>query len=402
MTKPIIEVEALSKKYHLGSIGATTLRDDLQRVWHRMRGKTQVEQGEFWALRDLCFSVEPGETLGVVGRNGAGKSTLLKILSRITEPTSGRAILRGRVSSLLEVGTGFHPDLSGRDNIFLNGAILGMRTAEIRQQFDDIVSFAEIGKFIDTPVKHYSSGMQMRLAFAVGAYLNSDILIIDEVLAVGDAQFQNKCLGKINDVTGSGRTVLFVSHNTHALRRLCKSGIFLEGGRITDQGSIGAVLAKYSANNSTGTHWKRQQDKTLPQHACITEVRVEASRRKASITLAMHTAIAQDVALEFTLYDQNEIACGFGSLGFFDSAQMLALSPGSQQLSFSLDTSLLAEGTYSLQFDLSKPMAYHIDRCPTRVNLEVVNDFGTERPFRLSESRGAIQLKPDSINLQPA
>jgi lipopolysaccharide transport system ATP-binding protein len=252
MGRPIIEVENLSKRYRLGAIGATSLKDAFGQWWERRWRRTAAGRpGEFWALRDISFSVNPGEVLGVIGRNGAGKSTLLKILSRITEPTAGRAVLRGRVASLLEVGTGFHPDLTGRENIFINGAILGMTRGEIRRKFDEIVAFSEIEKFIDTPVKHYSSGMYVRLAFAVAAHLEPEILIVDEVLAVGDSQFQKKCLGKINEVTREeGRTVLFVSHNLAAISTLCRSGIYLAEGRIVQQGPTAEILARYNVQSN--------------------------------------------------------------------------------------------------------------------------------------------------------
>ena len=258
--KPVVEVENLSKLYRLGAIGATSLRESLEKMLGRRRNGAQPatkepqiaddrvgpEPGTFWALRDISFSVNPGEVIGIVGRNGAGKSTLLKILSRITEPTSGRAILRGRVVSLLEVGTGFHPELTGRENIFLNGAILGMRRAEIAKKFEEIVEFAEVGKFIDTPVKRYSSGMFVRLAFAVAAHLDPEILLIDEVLAVGDAGFQKKCLGKMGEVASQhGRTVFFVSHNMGAVRSLCEQAILIDGGRLVLSGKPGDVISHY-------------------------------------------------------------------------------------------------------------------------------------------------------------
>ena len=258
--KPVVEVENLSKLYKLGAIGATSLRESLEKLLGRKRNgvlpttkEPQVaddragpEPGTFWALRDVSFSVNPGEVIGIVGRNGAGKSTLLKILSRITEPTSGRAILRGRVVSLLVVGTGFHPELTGRENIFLNGAILGMRRAEIAKKFEEIVEFAEVGKFIDTPVKRYSSGMFVRLAFAVAAHLDPEILLIDEVLAVGDAGFQKKCLGKMGEVASQhGRTVFFVSHNMGAVRSLCEQAILIDGGRLVMSGKPGDIISHY-------------------------------------------------------------------------------------------------------------------------------------------------------------
>lgn len=217
----------------------------------RLRGRTVPGVDELWALKDVSFDVQAGEVVGLIGRNGAGKSTLLKILSRIVTPTTGHAVLRGRVGSLLEVGTGFHPDLTGRENIFLNGAILGMRRAEIRRAFDDIIAFAEIERFLDTPVKRYSSGMYVRLAFAVAAHLNPEVLLVDEVLAVGDIQFQRKCLGKMGDVAKSGRTVLFVSHNMAAVEGLCQRGIVLDSGRVAFDGPVDAALRHYLAASGT-------------------------------------------------------------------------------------------------------------------------------------------------------
>ena len=236
MSEPIIEVKGLSKRYRLGEIGSTSLKEEVERLWHRVRGKNgHLKSQDFWALRDVSFKVQPGEVVGVIGRNGAGKSTLLKILSRITQQTTGEITLRGRIASLLEVGTGFHPELSGRENIFLNGAILGMTKAEIRKKLDTIVDFSGVEKFLDTPVKRYSSGMYVRLAFAVAAHLDPEILIVDEVLAVGDAEFQKKCLGRMKDVATGGRTVLFVSHNMNAIESLCGHIIHLQGGQVREQ-----------------------------------------------------------------------------------------------------------------------------------------------------------------------
>jgi len=249
----VIRAEGLSKQYRIGASRTPyeTLRESLTRALaapFRRRSEAS-ERGpasdSFWALRDVSFEVRQGEALGVIGRNGAGKSTLLKILSRITEPTTGSVVLDGRVGSLLEVGTGFHSELTGRENVFLNGAILGMRKAEIRQKFDEIVSFAEVERFLDTPVKHYSTGMYLRLAFAVAAHLEPEIVLVDEVLAVGDAAFQKKCLGKMGDITEQGRTVIFVSHNMGAVASLCQTGLVLDAGRIGFVGPVTEAVELY-------------------------------------------------------------------------------------------------------------------------------------------------------------
>ncbi|HTN20022.1 MAG TPA: ABC transporter ATP-binding protein [Pelobium sp.] len=258
-----VKVENLSKAYQLGEIGTGTLSNDLKRWAYKVRGKedpflkigetndrtTKGESDMVWSLKDLNFEIEQGDAVGIIGRNGAGKSTLLKILSRVTSPTTGSVKVKGRVASLLEVGTGFHPELTGRENIFLNGAILGMRKAEIKKHFDAIVDFAGVERYIDTPVKRYSSGMYVRLAFAVAAHLESEILIVDEVLAVGDAEFQKKCLGKMGEVSkGEGKTILFVSHNMSSILRLCSKGILLSNGTIKMDGGMNEVVNRYLAS----------------------------------------------------------------------------------------------------------------------------------------------------------
>lgn len=283
MSSTVISVENLSKQYRLGQVGTGTLSADLTRLWCRLRGKEdpflqvgQVNDREkkadkssepkggllsrlsplassqdlVWALKDVNFEVKEGEVLGIIGRNGAGKSTLLKVLARVTTPTTGSVKIRGRIASLLEVGTGFHPDLSGRENIYLNGAILGMRKQEITRQLDEIVGFSGCDRYIDTPVKRYSSGMYVRLAFAVAAHLDPEILIIDEVLAVGDAEFQKKCLGKMRDVAQGGRTVLFVSHNMVAMRTLCTHGLYMRNGRVECDGLIDTIINDYLSDSS--------------------------------------------------------------------------------------------------------------------------------------------------------
>lgn len=269
MTELAVSIRNLSKCYKLGTIGRHTLVEEAQYWWHKIRGqdprqymnkigytatearrvKAEMEGNpEFWALKDITFDVQPGEVVGIIGRNGAGKSTLLKILTRITEPTFGEAIINGRIASLLEVGTGFHPELTGRENIYMNGAILGMKKREIDLKLEEIVTFSELETFIDTPVKRYSSGMYVRLAFAVAAHLEPEILLIDEVLAVGDASFQEKCLGKMKDVTYKGRTILFVSHNMVAVKSLCNRGIYIKDGTIDFMGSSEKVVERYIAD----------------------------------------------------------------------------------------------------------------------------------------------------------
>jgi lipopolysaccharide transport system ATP-binding protein len=303
MPDPIISVEGISKRYRLRhqSAGYTTLRDSLTDWAKGLVGGRRADAAapgadeEFWALKDVSFDINRGEVVGIIGRNGAGKSTLLKVLSRITEPTSGRIRLRGRVASLLEVGTGFHPELSGRENIFLNGAILGMTKSEIKAKFDEIVAFSEVEKFLDTPVKHYSSGMYVRLAFAVAAHLDPEILIVDEVLAVGDAQFQKKCLGKMKDVATGGRTVLFVSHNMAAVQALCSRGLMMTSGRLIQNGRTDHVIKTYleGSDRNIGSSWVRPS--SLPRTTvAITGVSVVLNGSQPRHTLSCNIELEAD------------------------------------------------------------------------------------------------------------
>jgi lipopolysaccharide transport system ATP-binding protein len=265
MSKVVIKAENISKQYRLGLVGTGTVKDDMKRWWYNLRGKEDpfLKIGEandrsskgvsdyVWSLRDINFEINQGDSVGIIGRNGAGKSTLLKILSQVTQPTTGKIYTKGRIASLLEVGTGFHPEMTGRENIYLNGAILGMRKHEITRKLDEIIAFSGVERYIDTPVKRYSSGMYVRLAFAVAAHLESEILIVDEVLAVGDAEFQKKCLGKMNDVSkGEGRTVLFVSHNMAAVKNLCTKGIVLEHGKVIFNNDAESAVNYYLTNAS--------------------------------------------------------------------------------------------------------------------------------------------------------
>lgn len=261
MAKPVIAVHGLGKRYRLGGgvVKYVTLREWISELFAR-RGRTAEEVRDLWALRDADFEIQQGEVVGIIGRNGAGKSTLLKILARVVAPTCGEVRLRGRVGSLLEVGTGFHQELTGRENIYLSGAILGMRRSEIKAKFDDIVAFAEIERFLDTPVKRYSSGMYVRLGFAVAAHLEPEILLVDEVLAVGDSEFQTKCVGKMSDIARGGRTVLFVSHNMGAIGGLCDRAILLDRGRVVEDGPVAAVVARYAASGTSSSSVLRATD----------------------------------------------------------------------------------------------------------------------------------------------
>lgn len=269
MGKVVLRVDSVSKQYRLGQIGTGTLSHDLKRFAYKIRGKedpfktvgdandrTKSDGSEYvWALRDVSFELKEGEVLGVIGKNGAGKSTLLKLLSRITSPSEGTIYTKGRIASLLEVGTGFHPELTGRENIFLNGAILGMSKAEIKSKLDEIVDFSGCAAYLDTPVKRYSSGMIVRLGFAVAAHLESEILVVDEVLAVGDQEFQNKCIGKMQDVSKSGRTILFVSHNMQSVQNLCENGMVLENGTTTYFGSVESAISRYLKSGERNEHF---------------------------------------------------------------------------------------------------------------------------------------------------
>jgi len=323
MSNTVIKVENLSKQYRLGEVGTGTISHDINRWWAKVRGKedpflkigeandrtTKGNSDYVWALQDINFEVKQGEVLGIIGRNGAGKSTLLKILSKTTMPTTGNIKVKGRIASLLEVGTGFHPEMTGRENIFLNGAILGMTRKEIKSKFDEIVDFSGVERYIDTPVKRYSSGMYVRLAFAVAAHLEPEILIVDEVLAVGDAEFQKKCLGKMKDVSGQGRTVLFVSHNMNSIKELCNRAILLENGSLSTDDNINNVLKVYTENSI----WNLQKDFKDMQHhigerrfGFISDMLIyNASNRKKQHTFLMGAEIVITLKVQVHSYMKN-------------------------------------------------------------------------------------------------
>ena len=354
-----ITVQGLGKKYvlsHQRPERYTALRDVLSngakhwanRLFSRTTEKTDPTHEEFWALKDLNLDIQQGDRVGIIGRNGAGKSTLLKILSRITEPTTGRFKIKGRVASLLEVGTGFHPELTGRENIFLNGAILGMSKREIRSKFDEIVAFAEVEKFLDTPVKHYSSGMYVRLAFAVAAHLEPEILIVDEVLAVGDAQFQKKCLGKMSEVSEQGRTVLFVSHNMAMISNLCQKGIVLDAGTALFQGPISEAILNYYQNAGEKNDAGRGHESKI-----VALLAAELIGTGDVLELTIHDELIIRMKYQIKLSTLGKCVPNFhffapdGSVAFISSAgDVESLPPGDYVAECRIPGSLLNEGAY--------------------------------------------------------
>lgn len=369
----VIQVENLGKRYIIAHQAEKnnrhdTLRDvitagtkTVARKLLKPSSKSQLHptREEFWALKDISFEIKQGDRVGIIGRNGAGKSTLLKILSRITEPTNGRIRIQGRVASLLEVGTGFHPELTGRENIYLNGAILGMSKVEITRKFDEIVAFSEVEKFLDTPVKRYSSGMYVRLAFAVAAHLEPEILIVDEVLAVGDIQFQKKCLGKMESVASEGRTVLFVSHNVAAVRNLCKSAILMNRGKLELQGDASTVLQHYIEGGATiqsAYDVPRPKNEEAPGFAVKVTVEDGAGHPAVSIPVGRPWQVRVDFTVTRHL---DHFVMGFGLCSNEDVALRTCwsdpcqLKPGNYQLVFREETIILGTGRYSIVIGLS-------------------------------------------------
>jgi len=407
-----IEVTGLWKQYRFGRIGYGTLRHDVQSWWARVRGRedpnapihagrrSAPKRGEeldrFWALEDLSFTVEPGEVLGIIGRNGAGKSTLLKILSRVTAPTRGQALLRGRLASLLEVGTGFHPDLSGRENIFLNGAILGMRRDEVRRSLDEIIAFAGIEAFVDTPVKRYSSGMYVRLAFAVAAHLEADILLVDEVLAVGDAAFQRKSLGRMEGMARSGRTVLYVSHNLSSVRALCTSILVLEGGRLAFAGETRERLERYELSLAEGGGAIGSLRPAGPLAGALGFDRVRLRQEGAEVATVDPTRrleiVIEGVSRE-TL-DRVEIALGLFREGFrilscHDSKSGAPMPEGPFRSHFELPPRLLRPGRFVLGVGARRSMGGDWAWIQEAVSFEVSEVWDSEL---LQRDTGAISV----------
>jgi lipopolysaccharide transport system ATP-binding protein len=383
MAKAIV-VENVSKQYRLGQIGTGALTHDINRWWHKVRGKddpylkigeandrsTKGSSEYVWSLRDINFEIQQGDSVGIIGRNGAGKSTLLKILSRVTAPTTGSLKVKGRIASLLEVGTGFHPELSGRDNIFLNGAILGMRKHEIKKKFDEIVDFAGVERYIDTPVKRYSSGMYVRLAFAVAAHLESEIMIVDEVLAVGDIEFQKKCIGKMGEVSqGEGRTILFVSHNMNSINQLCNRAILLRNGELDFVGKTSDCIYRYNSQGENfleKTFWVNESSQFKDEYFSIlkaelvdrnlNKISTSVVNRQDQLSLIIEGQIQtfnKALKIGYELLDEN------GNLLFTslstdnDPHSWPELKIGKNMLVTNIPTRLLKPGNYTVSIHIS-------------------------------------------------
>ena len=411
MSEPIISVEKVSKRYLIGHQTARQdgLRHALQNLllapqqWLRNRREhRQAAHEEFWALKDVSFELHQGEVLGIVGRNGAGKSTLLKILSRITEPTSGRIVIDGRVASLLEVGTGFHQELTGRENIFLNGAILGMTKAEIKRKFDEIVAFSEVEQFLDTPVKRYSSGMYVRLAFAVAAHLEPEILIVDEVLAVGDGQFQQKCLGKMQAVAKGGRTVIFVSHNLSTIKTLCQTGLLLDRGSVVMKDTPVAVIGRYlSISNRNSGRWVRPSNgqpspgisfKTAFftndlgqeiadfdfQSRIHLHLEAESNDKYENVQFAVRVTNQEGIPVFTTCNTDQEL-------------RFPTLEPGTIRYRIPIDSSLLAPGRYTLKIAAHIPKRRLFDLIDDQLAFEI-HDTGSHEQLLGDERLGVLNI----------
>jgi lipopolysaccharide transport system ATP-binding protein len=405
----VIQVSNLSKSYRLGAIGGGTLRADVSRWWARLRrlpdpnlrigqkDDARLNGQQFWALQDVSFEVRHGEILGVIGRNGAGKSTLLKILSRVTAPTRGEVRVKGRVASLLEVGTGFHPELTGRENVYLNGAILGMTKAEVKKKFDEIVAFSGVEEFIDTPVKRYSSGMYVRLAFAVAAHLEPEVLIVDEVLAVGDGAFQKKCIERMAAVAQQGRTVLFVSHNMAAVRKLCGRSILLDDGRKeADCDSPTAITKHMGSRGNSGLALNTSGRRSRPTKAEIVDAWMENDASKTdtflfgdAACLFMRVRVSQECCLsaEMVLRDQDGVPVAFAPSGWaFDWE--VDLKPGEYTIDVRIPPMWFARGLYSIDLMLAETGTAFLDCIEHAISFQIADAAIGRRNWSFAQSRG--------------
>src|SRR5574341_787037 len=410
MSQPAICVEHLSKQYQIGSAQPRyrTIRDQLVEAGRRMlaRRRSDDRASHVWALLDVSFQVQQGEVLGIIGRNGAGKSTLLKILSRITEPTEGRALLYGRVGSLLEVGTGFHPELTGRENIYFNGTILGMRRAEISRRFDEIVAFAEIEQFLDTPVKHYSSGMYVRLAFAVAAHMETEILLVDEVLAVGDAAFQKKCMGKMGAVANEGRTVILVSHNMGAITQLCQRALLLDGGRVVFSSSSAEVVSRYLGLVMQDGRGQVMLEK-ISSDAYFRKIAVLDRKGQPTQTLEVTSGFTiqfdYDVLIpiaglevSYSLFDRHGSKIFYSGLSKSKTLLNQDHEPGGYIAKVYVPPQFLAPGTYTITAGLHQPGIRLFDRRDNAIGF-VVTETGSEDYRYIGKDIGSILVNFDWI-----
>ena len=407
--RPVIQVEHLSKHYRLGLIGGGTLREDLHRWWAKARGRPDPllkigqedhgnrEGGELWALRDVSFQVQEGEILGIIGRNGAGKSTLLKILSRITAPTTGQVKIRGRVGSLLEVGTGFHPELTGRENIYLNGAILGMKKAEIDRKLDEIADFSGVEEFIDTPVKRYSSGMTVRLAFAVAAHLEPEIMIIDEVLAVGDAAFQKKCLGKMGEIANAGRTILFVSHNMRAITDLCPRALLINKGSVRKDGIATDIVRNYlNPTDIPTTHLRFEPKSTeayfislaLCDHQGAYRSRFDVNSKVCLEIIFFVSKTMPTLQLAMSLFNSDGTQITYHSTGYCNPPLGVGVE-GKHLVTARIPANFLPPGTYVVNIALHIPNVALYDR-RERVGTFEIEEGGFKRYDFNSRSLGCV------------
>ena len=398
MGKTVIEFNNVGKQYILGTIGTGTLSQDLNRWWANIRGKedpylkigetndrTQKGESRFvWALRDINFKVEQGDVVGIVGKNGAGKSTLLKILSRVTSPTTGRIKIKGRIASLLEVGTGFHPEMTGRENIYMNGSIMGMTKAEISRKFDEIVDFAGVAKYVDTPVKRYSSGMMVRLGFAIAAHLEPEILVVDEVLAVGDAEFQKKAIGKMQDVSkGEGRTVLFVSHNMAAVRSLCTRGVMLKNGMIDFMGNIPDTLDHYLKIDNTTQKEKIIDNVTYTKNTLkitniqindtnLSESTIQSNQRELNIKIEGHTQEELHYDVMLILRNKDGMPYATYAKGHY-MGDIQHLPKGDFVIERTIELpQILSRGTVYVDLFLHHPMVEYLLKAPNCCMLETL------------------------------
>ncbi len=417
-----IKVENLSKIYRIGELGTSTISRDLER-WVKINvlGKEDpfLKIGEsndrskkgssdlVYSLQDLNFEIQQGDAIGIIGRNGAGKSTLLKILSRVTTPTTGKINIKGRVASLLEVGTGFHPELTGRENIYLNGAILGMRKREIDRKFDEIVDFSGVERYIDTPVKRYSSGMYVRLAFAVAAHLESEILIVDEVLAVGDAEFQKKCLGKMGDISkGEGRTVLFVSHNMAAVHSLCKLAILLKNGELNLFSSPSIVIQSFNSE-ATSLNSNKNSNNDISKPVCLKSINIDDSKLEFSsvykrileVKLEIYENFECIYSIEFLIRDSANYPIAFAPYGFTVTKHFNSKKNFINKKSFCIELPFLASGEYQLDIMLVEPgtkFYQYLESIKTfSINSAIIPETGWN--FRQQNNQGAILCLPKLI-----